>query len=134
MTYKKFLEENEAIDLLLSGRRDGLQLTTIYTFHRPLEISFNENFWVVYALGAHVGFERYDEFSKTLTSIDPPLFEFERDAYFSMGANALMGIEYRWLAVPATIGFDVKPYLSFINMRYLDGRFWDAAISIKYIF
>ncbi len=134
ITYKDFLVNDEAVELLLSGRRDGLQLTTIYTFHKPLEFEFNENFYLFYGLGAHVGYEEYSGFDKVLTSAEPPRLAFERRTYFVMGADALVGVEYRWLSVPATVGFDIKPYFTFIGMRYIDGRFWDAAITFKYIF
>ena len=134
LTFKKFMIEEEALEMLVSGRRDGLQFTTIYTFHKPMEFSFNENFYLYYGVGAHVGYERYGGFSKTLTSIEPPAFEFRDRTFFVMGADALLGIEYRWLSVPITVSFDLKPYFTFIGMRYTNGRFWDSAISFKYIF
>lgn len=134
LTFKKFMIEEEALEILVSGRRDGLQLTTIYTFHKPMEFSFNENFFLYYGVGAHVGYERYDRFSKTLISVEPPAFEFRDRTFFVMGADAILGIEYRWLSVPITVAFDLKPYFTFIGMRYTNGRFWDSAISFKYIF
>lgn len=134
LTFKKFMIEEEAIEVMLSGRKDGLQLTTLYTFHKPMEFSFNENFFLYYGVGAHVGYENYDRFSKTLISLEPPAFEFRDRTFFVMGADALLGIEYRWLSVPITVSFDLKPYFTFIGMRYTDGRFWDSAISFKYIF
>lgn len=134
LTFKKFMVEEEALEVMLSGRRDGLQLTTIYTFHKPMELSFNENFFLYYGLGAHVGYENYDRFSKTLIALEPPEFVFRERTFFVMGADALLGIEYRWLSVPITVSFDLKPYFSFIGMRYTNGRFWDSAVAIKYIF
>ncbi|MBV6648026.1 MAG: hypothetical protein KI790_21370 [Cyclobacteriaceae bacterium] len=134
ITYKKFLAENEAIELLVSGRREGMQTTLLYTQHIPMQFSFNQNFYAFYGLGGHLGFEQYDNLNKTLTSLDPPEFVFEEKGYFVMGVDAIIGIEYRWLSVPATIGFDVKPYFNFIGMRYGRARFWDAAISFKYVF
>ncbi len=134
LTYKDFVEENQSIELLLSGRRDGLQLTTIYNFHKPMELEFNENFFLYYGVGAHIGYEDYGNLDKVLTSVEPPQFVFDRKTYFVMGADAQLGVEYRWFSVPATISFDLKPYFTFIGMRYTDGRFWDSAISFKYIF
>lgn len=134
LTFKKFMIEEEALEVMVSGRKDGLQLTTIYTFHKPMEFSFNENFFLYYGVGAHVGYENYDRFSKTLISLEPPAFEFRDRTFFVMGADALLGIEYRWLSVPITVSFDLKPYFTFIGMRYTNGRFWDSAIAFKYIF
>ena len=59
---------------------------------------------------------------------------FEDKSYFTVGADAIIGIEYRWLSVPCTIGFDVKPYFNFIGLRYTQYRFWDSAVTFKYVF
>ncbi|ELR69788.1 hypothetical protein C900_04635 [Fulvivirga imtechensis AK7] len=61
-------------------------------------------------------------------------YETNREAFFTMGVNAMVGVEYRWLAVPITISLDFKPYLDFAGMRYANLRFWDTAIAVKYVF
>ncbi|MEM9324837.1 MAG: hypothetical protein AAGA85_04250 [Bacteroidota bacterium] len=132
--YKNMLANGEALELMVSGRKDGLQLTTLYSFHKPLQFAFNENFFVYYGLGAHVGYEEHGDLDKVLTSVEPRSFEFRDKSFFVMGADAILGLEYRWFAVPMTIGFDIKPYFTFIGMRYTDLQFWDAGVSLKYIF
>lgn len=131
-TYKKFIVGEQAVELLLSGRRDGIQFSTLYKWHEPLELSFNENFYFYYGMGAHVGYERYDGLNKVLVATDD--FIFERQTYFVIGADAIVGLEYRWLSLPITVGFDVKPYFNYIGFRHMDANFWDASISFKYIF
>ncbi len=134
LTYKKFIVNEEAIEYMVSGRPNGVQFNTNYIFHRPLEISFNENFYIYYGLGAHIGYEKYTNARPVATSFDPPMYEMIDKNYFVIGADAIVGVEYRWLSVPITIGFDIKPYFSFVGMRYTNGEFWDAALSVKYIF
>jgi hypothetical protein len=134
MTFKKFMGNEEALEVIVSGRRDGIQLTTLYEFHEPMELSFNENFYAYYGLGGHVGYENYDRLNKTVISSDLSQFIFEDKSYFVIGADAILGIEYRWLSVPCTIGFDVKPYFNFIGLRYTQYRFWDSAVTFKYVF
>ncbi len=134
LTFKKFMLEDEALEILVSGRRQGVQLTMLYEFHEPMELSFNENFFVYYGIGGHMGYEKYGDLDKTLTSIDPPRFVFDERSYFIMGVDGILGIEYRWLSVPITIGFDIKPYFSFIGLRHTRTQFWDSGISFKYIF
>lgn len=133
-TYKKFFIPDESIEVMLSGRKEGIQLTTLYQFYEPLELSFNENFYAYYGLGGHVGYENYDNLNKVIVSSDLSTYVYEDKSYFVIGADAIVGIEYRWLTVPCTIGFDVKPYFNFIGLRYARYRFWDSAISIKYVF
>lgn len=134
LTFKKFVTEDEAFELILSGRNEGMQFTTMYLFHQPMQFSFNENFYVHYGLGGHVGYERFDDISKTLVNEAGDAFIFEDKSFFVMGIDASLGIEYRWLEVPITIGFDIKPLFNFIGMRHTRARFWDAGISFKYVF
>lgn len=132
--YKKFIKSEQAVEMILSGRKNGIQFTALYEFHEPLELSFNESFFLTYGVGVHSGYQRYSDLKKNLTGIDPFTFEYEDQSYFIIGADAIIGVEYRWLSLPMTITFDVKPYFNYIGMRYVDAQFWDAALSFKYIF
>lgn len=144
VTFKQFFTEEQSMEVLLSGRRNGLQLTGIYQFNRPLEITLEENLFAYYGIGAHVGYEEFNERIVTLTPPAPPVgppfppgnadIEFRNQTNFVMGIDAVLGIEYRFLGVPLTAGFDLKPYFSFIGMRYTRTRFWDASLSLKYVF
>ena len=134
LTFKKFLIDEEALEITLSGRRDGIQIGAMYLFHQPMEFSFNENFYAYYGIGGHLGYEQFGKLSKTLVSVDPPMFVFEQRSFYVMGADAILGLEYRWLSVPITIGFDVKPYFNFIDLQYTKALFWDSAITVKYVF
>lgn len=134
LTYKKFILEDEAVEMILSGRNDGMHLSILYQFYEPMEFSFNDRFYAAYGIGGHVGYERFDDLSKTLINETGDEFVFEDKSFFMMGADFYLGIEYRWLEVPVTLGFDLKPYFNFIGMRHTQAKFWDAAISFKYVF
>ena len=135
LTYKKFMIEDEALEIMISGRREGVQLTTMYVFHQPMEFSFNEGFLCILWTG-RTSWDMNNTviLTKHLTSVDPPRFVFDDRSYFAMGFDGLIGIEYRWLSVPITIGFDIKPYFNFVGLGYTRTQFWDSAISFKYIF
>ncbi|MEO1052032.1 MAG: hypothetical protein AAFX87_15475 [Bacteroidota bacterium] len=139
VTYKRFVNDTQAVEFLLGGRNAGLQLTTTYQFNKPLDLSFTDRVHFYYGIGAHIGYERV--FRGTFTNpiiINPPVFgnefEIERRTEFTMGVDPIVGLEYRWLSIPMTISFDIKPYLDFVGMRYTRTRFWDTAISFKYVF
>lgn len=134
LTFKKFITEDEAVEMILSGRNDGLQYTAQYLFHEPMEFSFNDRFYLHYGIGGHIGYEKFDDLSKVLANAEGDAFIYEPKSYITMGVDASLGIEYRWLEVPATFGFDLKPYFNFIGMRHTKAKFWDAAISFKYVF
>lgn len=132
-TFKKFIHEEEAFELLLSGRNDGLQLTGTYQFHKPLNFNFSDRFYLNYGAGGHFG---YESRRRILHQTDPFGRQFINDNHkeFTMGVDGIIGIEYRWLKVPITFGLDIKPYFDFIGMRTARFRFWDSAITARYIF
>ena len=134
VTYKKFFTENEAIELTLSGRNDGTQFHAIYQFHEPMELAFNDRFYIHYGIGGHIGYEKFDDLAKVLSNAEGTEFIYEERSFYVMGVDVDLGVEYRWLEVPVTFGFDLKPYLNFIGMRHSRTKFWDAAISLKYVF
>lgn len=135
LTYKRFYTNEQALELMVSGRNDGLQVTGLYEFSKPLNLAFNDMFYVYYGVGAHVGYEMFSgrHFDPNTTPPEPAYF-FDRQSYFTMGINTILGVEYRWLAIPLTIGLDVKPYFQSIAMRYGQTRFWDVGLSAKYVF
>ena len=135
LTYKKFFNEKDAFEILFGGRDDGLHLTTTYQFNKPLNLSRNETFFLYYGAGGHLGYEKY----KTKVLYSPSSntsqeFYYENRSYFSMGVDAIVGLEYRFLSAPLTIGLDIKPYLSYIGYRYIRTDFWDTSLSVKYVF
>lgn len=134
VVYKKFTTETEAFELMISGRKEGTQFTALYEFHKPMDVSFDKNFYFYYGIGGHLGYERFDDLNKVLINDDPLEFVFEDKSYFVMGFDLVAGVEYRYLSAPVTIGFEIKPYFNFIGMRYTKSQFWDAALSVKYIF
>lgn len=134
VTFKKFVHEEEAFEFLLSGRNDGLQLTGLYEFHTPLKWGLSDRLYLNYGAGGHFGYERDDRPRFVfLPGNQVELINRSRHL-FTMGVDALVGIEYRWLAFPLTVGIDMKPYFDFIGMRSTRLRFWDTALTVKYIF
>ncbi|MEM7107180.1 MAG: hypothetical protein AAF519_03055 [Bacteroidota bacterium] len=135
LTYKRFISNEQAMEFMASGRNEGFQFTTLYQFHKPMDIGFNDDFYLYYGVGAHVGYERLDD-RRLNGPFNSPTSEFQtrEQSFFTMGVNTILGVEYRWLKIPMTVSVDIKPYLDFIGMRRTKLRFWDTAISFKYIF
>ncbi len=136
LTYKHFINREQAMEFIASGRNEGFQITSLYQFHKPMEIGFHDEFFLYYGVGGHIGYERLND-QKLRGPYIPggdPEFQVDERSFFTMGVNTVLGIEYRWLKIPMTIGLDIKPYLDFIGMRRTKVRFWDTALSFKYIF
>ncbi|MEO9966181.1 MAG: hypothetical protein ABJF11_10355 [Reichenbachiella sp.] len=134
LTFKKFIVEEEAFEVIISNRKHGIQLTGLYLIHQPMDVSFNDNFYFYYGVGGHVGAEKHGDISKVLFDSDPSIFMYEEKSYLTLGIDGMIGIEYRMLSVPITLSLDLKPYLNYVGMRKIKADFWDASIAIKYVF
>ncbi len=134
LTYKKFIKDEHAFEFMVTGRNSGVQATGLYVHHKPLQFSFNDQFYLYYGAGAHLGYEKYFGYRKVLDPGSPNEFFYTNKSFFAMGIDGLIGLEYRILSVPMTASFDLKPYFNFFGMRYTATRFWDAAFTVKYIF
>lgn len=133
ISFQKFVKENQAFDLMVSGRHKGIQFNAMYKWHSPAQFDFTDQVVLYYGIGGHFGIERFFPHTLEYERTIPELY-LNRRSYFSMGADIVVGFEYRMLVAPLTLSFDVKPYINYIGFRELDGHFWDSAISIKYVF
>ncbi len=136
VTYKRFIKDEQALELMGSSRNNGFQLTMLFNNHKPMEVSFNDNFYFNYGIGGHVGFEKRNVYrvKNPYTTPFPDEFSVHDKTTFVMGVDAIFGVEYRWLSVPMTFGLDFKPYFDYVGWRETNFRFWDMAITFKYIF
>lgn len=134
LTYKKFIVDEQAAEVIISNRRSGIQLTIMYLLHQPMHVSFNENFFFYYGVGGHVGSEEHSGIDKVMFQTNVDDFYYEEKNYLTMGIDGMIGVEYRMLNVPITLSLDLKPYLNYVGFRKLKGDFWDASIAIKYVF
>lgn len=134
LTFKKFVVNEQALEVIVSNRKEGIQLTGLYMMHQPMHVSFNENFYFYYGVGGHIGVEKHGDISKIYANNDPTIFTYENISYLTLGIDGMIGVEYRMLSVPITLSLDLKPYLNYVGMRKVKADFWDASIAIKYIF
>ena len=138
VTYKSFYTESMAYKIMASARNGGVQATGLYENYIPTKLSHNLFFY--YGGGVHVGFERYEgnrgriiEFNTNNSNVfNTNTNNFNPPKYFSMGIDAIVGLEYRFTA-PVTIGFDVKPRFSFLGMRFTRFEFWDASLTFSFL-
>ena len=102
VTFKKFVHMEEAIELLLSGRNDGLQLTGLYQFHKPMDWNFTDRIYMKYGVGGHFGYGKHRRYTEFIDPISQPGFPFGQTEFasrnhhqFTMGIDAIVGLEYR---------------------------------------
>jgi hypothetical protein len=114
LTFKHFLGDKSAVELLGSTRWGGFEITALYEIHNRAFDVDRLNWY--YGAGAHVGFwgSSYSGGSGTF-----------------IGVDGILGLEYNFSELPINISLDWKPAFNFIN----DSRFLGdgGALSVRYI-
>jgi len=120
ITVKHFIDNNAALEGILSAGTWGGGITGLYEIHaQAFEV---ERLYWYYGAGAHIA-QWNDDF---------PGVSLKEGTHFVLGLDGILGLEYNIEEIPFTISADYKP--SF-NLTGFPG-FWGygAAISIRYTF
>lgn len=130
--YRVFSEEQGSYKVLLSTRKDGLQLTGLKEFHRPGVFDAGEELSFVYGVGAHVGFESW--YVDRYRPYEPyELWAHKRTGVIA-GLDALAALEYTIPTVPLVVGIEAKPYFNLFGEHFFDIQPFDFAFTLKYVF
>ena len=130
--YRVFSGEQSSYKVLLSTRRQGLQLTGLKEYHEPDIFDIGENFSLIYGLGVHAGFESwriyYNDPIIQNTNIS------QRKSGVIAGLDALGAIEYTIPEIPIVIGIEDKPYFNLFGKNFFQLEPFDFAFTVKYTF
>lgn len=130
--YRVFSGEQSSYKVLLSTRKQGLQLTGLKEYHEPDVFDIGEELSFIYGLGAHVGFETwrteyYDEFFQ-MERLS------ERKTGVIAGLDALAALEYTIPTIPIVVGIEAKPYFNLFGKDFFQLQPFDVAFTVKYTF
>lgn len=132
--YRVFAEEQNSYKVLLSTRKDGIQLTGLKEFHRPNVNVFNagEELSFVYGVGAHVGFESW--YVDRYRPYEPYEMWAQKRTGVIAGLDALAALEYTIPTLPLVVGIEAKPYFNLFGEHFFDIQPFDFAFTLKYVF
>lgn len=121
LTYKHFVNQSDAFELMAGSRWNGFQLTALYERHQS--INKINAFKFYYGAGAHFGvWDDYD---------NHPWFDRRDDPnQLVIGVDGILGLEYAFKEVPLALSLDWKPEFNLIGYNGV----WagDGGLSIKY--
>lgn len=99
LTYKTFIEQSDALDLMLGFRStsaySAVKFTGLYEIHNPFESELTGLSWY-YGGGMSIG------------GIDYKLIDKNK---FLFSADAVLGVDYKFDGAPINLSFDWKPAL-----------------------
>jgi hypothetical protein len=132
LEYRVFSGDLTSYRVLLSTRKQGLQLTGLKEYHvlDAFDIE-REEFTFIYGFGAHVGFESWH---KELYNFSDNGFYLERRSGPIIGLDGLAGIEYNIREIPLVAGLEVKPYFNVFGKNFFQVQPFDIAFTLKYTF
>jgi hypothetical protein len=124
LTYKHFMRDANALELMLTTHIDkkGLTGTIMYEWHRNAFEA--KNLMWFYGLGGHLGTYKYNDYFDTGDN------RYFKSGYFPiLGADGIIGLEYKLPTYPWAFSVDVKPAVHFIggNAGAIEG-----ALSVRY--
>ena len=130
--YRVFSGEQSSYKVLLSTRRQGLQLTGLKEYHEPDVFDIGEELSFVYGLGAHVGFESWHR--NAYDDVYPYELIRVKDTGIITGLDALAALEYTIPTLPFVVGIEVKPYFNLFGENFIQFQPLDVAFTVKYTF
>lgn len=118
-TFKQFVTDQTALELIVSYKWEGMMVDGLYEFHHN---TFNtSNFNLLYGFGGHTGWWGSD-------STDTPWLKYDQHA--TVGLNGIAGIEYAFDEIPFSVSVDWKPL--FIIAQHTGIDFKNISFSIRY--
>lgn len=122
ITGKHFINKTDALEGLFSGYRGGFEITGLYEKHaNAFDIPYLN--WY-YGAGGHIGAFDGD--------IARPGYYFDgRGRGFTVGLDAILGLEYTLTEIPFVIGIDMKPTFDFAPNP---GLWFGGGVSFRFYF
>ncbi len=128
--YRKFADDVNALELIASFQRAGIQFMAIREFFQPMYLAQSNQFFVFYGVGMELG---YTKLSADISKFNNKLYR-QIQPEFGTGISGIIGIEYHSISLPFALSVEYIPvfqfYLpySFFNQKYY------FAVSIAYTF
>lgn len=129
--YRVFTNDENSYRLLLSARKDGIQLTGLKEFHILDVFDIGEEISFVYGFGVHAGFESWRNYY--YEPYDPYFRYSEKKTGVVAGLDGLAGLEYHIPTLPLVAGLEVKPYFNLFGEDFFELRPFDFAFTLKYV-
>ncbi len=132
MTVKIMDDDLSAVEILFGFQRDGLKMTGMLQRFKPIKTDRISNLYVFSGLGAHAGFERWEEENTQIVN-GITYYSYRKVISPVVGGDLIVGLEYHFESVPFNVSLDYKPYIEFFGEKIFRIDFWDIGFSIRYV-
>jgi len=129
LSYRVFMEVDQAYEVKLVGRNNGLQFTVLNERFKPTLMKWSQNLFLYTGLGLHAGFssseQNFDEHDDKYT--------YNRTGPLA-GVDFVCGLEYRVDKYPITVSLDINPYAEVSASDFFRLNIWNSGFSVRYTF
>ncbi len=115
---------------LLSANNGSARITLMRITYETSLSEIADNLFFTWGYGGHIGFSVTDH---TYFLGEKFLFEYERFRPL-IGMDGWCGLEYRFIDIPMTVGFNIKPFFEIMVPGFLNIKPGDVGISFAYRF
>ncbi len=115
---------------MLSANTNSVRLTVLRLTYEMTLNELSDNLFLVWGYGAHAGFSVSDH-----TYFLGRRYQFEYERFRPLvGIDAYGGFEYRFLAIPMTVGVSMKPYAEIMVPGFVSIKPLEIGMSFAYRF
>lgn len=119
LSIKHFINDNRALEGLVNFWDRGFRFTGLYEIHGDINDVEGLKWYV--GPGAHIGWYNGTHYHG---------YDY-RDGALSLGADGVLGLDYKFNGAPINVSLDINPYIELVNHAYID--VW-GGLGIRYTF
>ncbi|MDD5570006.1 MAG: hypothetical protein PHD97_02510 [Bacteroidales bacterium] len=126
-TYNYNPDESISIGAILKLSHNEIRFVILKENVMPVLLSHSDHLFFYNGLGVHAGFMRWEKYRSD---------EFHSVNYCAplIGADFVVGLEYRFFKYPFSVGAEYKPYVDLFGEKFFSLRLFDFGGTIKYNF
>lgn len=128
-SYRNYLSPESSLRFMISSREKGVELTFLKEQHRYQLFEFCDELTLIYGIGAHVGYQKWDEV--TIDPYKPFLFDVEKKTKPVAGLDALIGLEYHLWEAPISFGLELKPFFDVWGKEGFESHLFDLGLTVR---
>ena len=134
ITGKVIMNKKTAIEGTLGFRKGGVQLYTLLESYKVLDKNTNQNWYMYFGGGAHVGYINGYNRIRRWSNTTGYYWEEERASGSVIGLDAIMGVEYNIPNIPLILFVEIKPLVELQSFNKVRAFFYDTGVGIVYRF
>jgi hypothetical protein len=129
-TGKLMYSDQISMEGIIGWRNKGIVVTTLIEKYKPVPYYWGDGFQYYYGFGAHFGS------AKTVLESNfgdkREWFDNAPQTAFVAGIDGIFGCEYSFEKYPFVVGFEAKPFLETMNVRFLNMDGFEFSFTMRY--